>query len=176
MFVMRCLSLSVFLSLASAVNVFAQDVSPEQARVAFEKLKALAGDWQAQSTNGWDGVHTIEVIAGGSAILSSSRISPHPGSNDNMATLLHMDGDRLLLTHYCVARNQPRLVATAVKDDGRTIEFSFLDGTGLRSRDEGHMDRVIYHLDSTDTYRSRWTFYQNGQERWLEDVVNVRRR
>jgi hypothetical protein len=92
-----------------------------------------------------------------------------------MATLFHLDGDRLVLTHYCVARNQPRLVATAISEDGRRIEFSFLDGTNMTSRDDGHMDRAVYVIESPDRYRSQWTFYQKGQERWLEDIVNTRR-
>jgi hypothetical protein len=118
----------------------------------------------------------MEIIAGGSAILSSSRIGPHPGADGSMATLFHLDGDRLMLTHYCVAGNQPRLVATSISEDGLTIEFSFLDGTNMRSRDDGHMDRAVLTIESPERYRSRWTFYQKGQERWLEDIVNTRRR
>lgn len=150
-------------------------VSGDRAKAAFESLKALAGTWADASTQGWTGQHTIEVIAGGSAILSTSRIGPHPGQDESMATLFHMDGDRLMLTHYCVARNQPRLAATKISDDGKTIEFAFVDGTNMKSRDTGHMDRAIFTLESADRYRSRWTFYQKGSERWMEEIVNTRR-
>jgi hypothetical protein len=105
----------------------------------------------------------MQIIAGGSAILSASKIDPHPGANEVMATLFHLDGDRLMLTHYCVAGNQPRLVATAVRDEGRTIEFSFLDGTNMRSRDDGYMDRAVFTIESSDRYRSRWTFFATGR-------------
>jgi hypothetical protein len=153
----------------------AQGVSPERARAAFEALKQLAGQWNGNSTQGWEGTHTMEIIGGGSAIMSVSTIGPHPGADETMATMFHLDGDRLMVTHYCVAKNQPRLAATSISEDGRVIEFSFVDGTNMRSRDVGHMDRAVYTIESPDRYRSRWTFYQKGQERWMEDIVNTRR-
>jgi hypothetical protein len=154
----------------------AQALAPARARAAFDLLKQLAGEWDARSTQQWEGVHTMEIIAGGTAILSSSKIGPHPGANERMATLFHMDGNRLMVTHYCVAGNQPRLVATSISEDNRTIEFTFLDGTNMASRDTGHMDRAIFTIESGDRYRSRWTFFQRGQERWMEDIVSTRRR
>ena len=93
-----------------------------------------------------------------------------------MATVFHLDGDRLLLTHYCVARNQPRLVATSISEDGRRIEFAFLDGTNMPSRDVGHMNRAVFTIESVDRYRSRWTFSRGGQEQWMEEIVGTRRR
>jgi hypothetical protein len=154
----------------------AQAVTPARARAAFDLLRQLAGEWDASSTQGWQGVRTMQVIAGGSAIVAASRLDPHPGADESMATIFHLDGDRLMLTHYCVARNQPRLVATSISEDGRRIEFSFLDGTNMRSRNDGHMDRAIFTIESPDRYRTRWTFYRDGEERWMEDIVNTRRR
>jgi len=85
-----------------------------------------------------------------------------------------MDGDRLLLTHYCEARNQPRLVLSRVEDDGRTAVFSFLDGTNMASRDSGHMDKVVIRFQDDDHYTSQWTWYQGGEERWLEEITHTR--
>ena len=102
---------------------------PRTARAAFERLKALAGTWEGRSTKGWDETLRYEVIAGGSVVLETS-VDAHPG--ETMATAFHMDGDRLMLTHYCVARNQPRLVATSFEDGGRTVVFTFRDGRTSR--------------------------------------------
>jgi hypothetical protein len=159
-----------------AVMSSSTTVAAADARAAFERLKQLTGEWDGSSTKGWQGRHSLQIIAGGSAILSASKIDPHPGAHEAMATLFHLDGDRLMVTHYCVAGNQPRLVATAVRDEGRTIEFAFLDGTNMRSRDDGHMDRAVFTIESPDRYRSRWTFFRNGQEQWMEEIVNIRRR
>jgi len=148
------------------------ELNGEEALAAFERLKALAGTWEAQSTAGWSGRSTYSVIARGSAVLSSSQISPHPG--ETMVTLAHLDGGRLLMTHYCVARNQPRLVATAERDGGRELVFTFLDGTGLRSRDQGHMDSAVYRFQAPDRFSSQWTWYQDGEQRWQEEIHYVR--
>jgi hypothetical protein len=91
-----------------------------------------------------------------------------------MATAIHMDGERLVLTHYCVARNQPRLVATDISDDGRRIVFTFLDGTGMASRDTGHMDKAVFELIDDDHYTTHWTWYSKGEERWMEKIERVR--
>jgi hypothetical protein len=112
---------------------------------AFEKLKSLAGEWEGKTLrNGRpDGARTemlsYKVIAGGSCVMETSRHEAHP--DQTMATMFHLDGDALLLTHYCIARNQPRLQATSISPDLREIVFTFRDGTNLASREKGHMDR-----------------------------------
>ena len=44
--------------------------------------------------------------------------------------MYHLDGDRLLATHYCPQGNQPRL---KLMDDGdpKRLSFAFVDGTGM---------------------------------------------
>ena len=62
----------------------------------------------------------IRAIARGSAVVMDGDGAPdgesgaHPG--EEMMTAFYLDGGRLMLTHYCVARNYPRLVATAASD------------------------------------------------------------
>ena len=85
-----------------------------------------------------------------------------------------MDGDRLLLTHYCVAKNQPRLMATEFSANGDTVTFTFLDGTGMKSRDVGHMDKVRMVFLDDDHFTSQWTWYQTGKEDWMEEILNER--
>ena len=172
---MRSLALVLF-CLTLAADATPVDVPAARARAAFEQLRQLAGDWDQASTKGWEGTTRVQVIAGGSAVLMTSNVGPHPGADETMATVFHLDGDRLLVTHYCVARNQPRLVATTISPDSRRIEFDFLDGTNMRSPEAGHMRRAVFTIDSSDRYRSRWTFSQNGQERWMEEIVSARRR
>lgn len=143
----------------------------EQALAAYEKVKSLEGTWRGQSTQGWSDTGQYRVIAGGSAVLHTS-FDAHPGQS--MATLFHMDGDRLLLTHYCIARNQPRLVATTADEALREITFEYLDGTGLSSRDQGHMDKLVLKIPDAEHYTARWTWYQNGQESWMEEIRHTR--
>jgi hypothetical protein len=141
------------------------------ARRAFERIKRLAGDWQGKSTNGWEERTTFRVIASGSAVMYTS-FDAHPGQT--MLTVFHLDGEHLMLTHYCVAKNQPRLRATEFGDDGSSVTFTFLDATNLASRDKGHMDKAVYRFDGEDRFTTKWTWYQNGQERWMEEIAMTR--
>lgn len=143
----------------------------ERAQAAFERLKQLAGDWEAKSTKGWTERASYQVIAGGSVLMEVS-YGAHP--DDWMATMFHMDGEHLMLTHYCAARNQPRLRATEISADGATITFTYLDATNIPNRDAGHMDKCVIRLGDADHFRSRWTWYAKGKEDWMEEIEHRR--
>ena len=53
-----------------------------------------------------------------------------------MATLYHLDGDQLMLTHYCSAGNQPRMRAATVSTEG-VIEFHLLDTGHFALEEDG---------------------------------------
>lgn len=147
-------------------------VSREEAMQVFDRLKKQAGEWTGRSTAGWEGTARHAVMARGSVVMVTSRFNG--AEHDGMATTMHMDGDRLILTHYCEAKNQPRLALSRVEDEGHTAIFTFLDGTNMASRDSGHMDKVIIRFQDDDHYTSQWTWYQGGQERWLEEITHTR--
>lgn len=138
------------------------------AEQVFARIRSLSGNWVGKSSEGWEGRLDIRPIARDSAVVSTSRFEAHPG--ETMLTVYHLDRDRLLLTHYCVAKNQPRLVLTAWDAGTARATFEYLDGTGLASRDQGHMDRVVLRFVDEGHITSRWTWYQDGSERWLEEI------
>jgi hypothetical protein len=74
----------------------------------FERLKSLAGDWvnakDAKDPKAPVAI-SLRVIAGGSAILERE----FPGTPNEMVTVYHRDGDKVLMTHYCVLGNQPQM-------------------------------------------------------------------
>jgi len=152
---------------AAAATEEAQPVTGAAARTAFERFKKLSGAWHGRSTKGWEDSVSWRTIAGGSVVMQTS-FEAHPG--ETMVTMIALDVDRLALTHYCVAGNQPRLVATACSPDGREIRFTFRDGGNMATRDRGHMDQAVYRFESDDRITGRWTWYQNGQERWMEEI------
>jgi len=158
----------LFATIISLITCTAQAaLSGGQAKALFERIKASEGDFLGHSTKGWTETSHVQVIAGGSAVLVTS-FDAHPA--EHMVTMIHLDGDRLLLTHYCMAKNQPRLVATAYDEANGDATFEFLDGTGMKSRDTGHMDKVVMHFADSDHWSERWTWYANGSEKWLEDI------
>lgn len=143
----------------------------EKSKAAYEKFKGLEGTWEGVSTKGWKERIIYKTIAKGSCVMETS-FDAHP--NEMMVTMVHPDGDRLLLTHYCVAKNQPRLRATEFSEDGKIVTFTYVDGTNLKSRDQGHMDTVIFRFLENDRVTSRWTWYQDGKESWMEEFVYTR--
>ena len=157
---------------AGAPAEVSQEGRPAPA-AAFERFKALAGTWIGRSTKGWEDEVTIDVIAGGSVVRESS-FNAHPG--ETMLTLFHLDGDRLMLTHYCVARNQPRMVASRFEEGGRKVAFDFLDATNLTPPGAGHMHSSMFEFRDADHFTSRWTWFQDGNERWMEEIVYERKR
>ena len=143
----------------------------ESAKAAFERFKSLAGKWVGRSTKGWEEAVSFKTIARGSVVVENS-FDAHP--NETMMTMFHLDGGRLLLTHYCVAGSQPRLQATAFEETGKTITFTFLDATNLKSRDQGHMDKAVFRFADENHFTVRWTWYQNGKENWMEEIIMKR--
>ena len=98
----------------------------------------------------------------------------HP--NETMVTMFFLDGESLDLVHYCVAKNQPHLRASAYEDGGKTVTFVFVDGGNLASRDKGHMDKAVFRFEDADHLTTRWTWYQDRTEKWMEDIRLTRKR
>ena len=73
------------------------------------------------------------VTSNGSALMSEIK------GKEDMISMFHLDGDRVLMTHYCGAGNQPRMVASA-SPDGKTFTFDFLDATNLATPDAAPHD------------------------------------
>ncbi len=44
----------------------------------------------------------------------------------------------------------------------------------MKSRDEGHMDSVVFNFIDADHFKSRWSWYQNGHKTWFEEITSVR--
>jgi hypothetical protein len=144
------------LTLFAATAVLAQT----DAQKSFDQIKALAGSWEGKASNG----HSLDVsfseTAGGSAMMSEI----HGHGPENMVSMFHMDGpNRMLITHYCSAGNQPRMAATA-SPDGKTITFTFVDATNLSSPDAGHMQQLVIAMLDANHHTEDWTFNDHGKE------------
>src|SRR3954468_12502941 len=75
-----------------------------------EKLKKLAGTWVEADKDGKPTdkvVSVVKVTAGGSAVQETL----FPGEPMEMVSVYHLDKGDLVMTHYCVLGNQPRMKA-----------------------------------------------------------------
>jgi hypothetical protein len=127
----------------------------------FERLKALEGEWESDSP-GLGKVRAVyKVVGGGSAVEEHFSGEKIPGGE--MITLYHLDGDRLVLTHYCAAANQPRMVAKRIDPANGEVDFVFLDATNLSSPNAGHMRNARIQLVDANHFNSQWEFFQDGK-------------
>jgi hypothetical protein len=157
------------LLLLSTVGVAASpDSSQVDARVAFARLKSLVGDWQADTPKGQANVR-YELIAGGSVLLEHDSMPGH----DEMLTAYHLDGDKLVLTHYCMAGNQPRMVAQKFDGNAGQLDFALDGGTNLNAG-PGHMQNASFHLISADRLDAVWNFVKNDKSTVSEDLHYTR--
>jgi hypothetical protein len=137
-----------------ALSLSLQAVS--NANTAFDSLKGLAGQWQAKDPSGKQQIVTWKVISGGSALMESMQ-------EESMVTMYHVDNSRLMLTHYCAAKNQPRMQAQ-VSDDGKTFTFDFLDATNLANPNDGHMRKLVLTIQDKDHFTEQWFFSKDGKD------------
>jgi hypothetical protein len=122
---------------------------------AFERFKALAGEWVAaedgEMSKKGDLVARYAVTAGGSAVVETV----FPGSPYEMVTVYHADGRDLVLTHYCMEGNQPRMRARGAS--GSRFDFEFDGGTNVDPRRDKHMHSATVELVGNDEIRTVWT-------------------
>jgi hypothetical protein len=150
-------AISVMVVLAAAAVASAQTSTQ-----SFDLIKSLTGNWEGKTQSGDPTQVTFRSTAGGSAVLAEIG-GQMKGHAEDMITMFHMDGSRLMMTHYCAAGNQPRMQGT-VAPDGKSITFSFLDATNLASKDDGHMQRVIFTFVDSTHHTEEWHFVAHGKE------------
>jgi hypothetical protein len=139
------------------------------AEKAFATIKSLPGTWEGKGHDGQPFQVTFKLTGGGSAVLSEI-LAP----KEDMVSMIHLDGpDRLLLTHYCAAGNQPRMQAS-VSPNGKIVTFNYVDATNLSSPDAGHMQRMTLTVVDDNHHTEEWLFVDHGKEH--KEVFDLRRK
>jgi hypothetical protein len=180
---MKSLRFLLFVVLSITTVAFAQSGTPKsdapkpaakkseapksEAQKSFEKLKALAGQWegpvnvqppQPEMTNGKPIHVSLRVTSMGNLLMHEMTSQERP---DDPITTIYLDGDKLLLTHYCDAGNRPRMAAKA-SPDGKTVEFDFVDIAG--NTQYGHMHHAVFTTIDENHHIEDWTFMMPGNK------------
>jgi hypothetical protein len=135
---------------------YALAAAPDTPASHFDQLKKLAGTWEGKTADGKPVSVTFQVVSDGSALMQLDQ-------GENMVTMYHADNDRLLMTHYCSAHNQPRMQAE-VSPDGKRFTFNFLDATNLAKPDAGHMQRMVLTIEDANHMSEQWFFVDGTKE------------
>ena len=142
-----------------------QKPAPTETQKAFDKLKTLEGSWEGHlstvppvpaEVQGKGAKVAFRVTSRGHTLMHDLKLEGMP---DNPITMLVVDADRLLLTHYCDADNRPRMVGKA-SPDGKTVEFDFLDISG--NVQHGHMHHAVFTFVDEDHHTEDWTFMMSA--------------
>ena len=158
--------LKLFMLLTLAISTFAAD---NNASAAFDRLKKLAGTWEATTPDGKTERVIYEVIANGSAVIERDQ---HDGGT--METVYHLDGDKLVLEHYCMAGNQPRMRASGYNPQTGELQFDFVGVENLSAPSAGYMHHAKFRFLDDNQFAAEWTFYQDGKAKFTETITNRR--
>lgn len=162
----------IFLTLSLAALALGA-VAPASAEVeageVFDRLKSLEGTWkgtaegeggeaEAEAEAAHDAEHRFEVSAAGSVVMETMA----PDSPHEMINMYYMDGDDLVLTHYCSGGNQPRMRLDAAKSTADVLVFDFDGGTNLESAGH-HIHSAKIEMSEDGGMVSRWYAAAGGE-------------
>jgi hypothetical protein len=125
-----------------------------------EKMKKLAGTWLAADKDGKPTdqvVSIIKVTAGGSAVHETL----FPGQPHEMVSIYTVEGPDLIMTHYCVLGNQPRMKADPTSPSNQIV-FRFAGGANLNPAKDKHMHEATLTIVSDDRIELNGVGWENG--------------
>ena len=164
------LALSVVVC-APALAADSDPIGVYDARSALEALKALEGEWMGSGASG--GTATVvryEVIAAGGTVVKTYA----PGAENEMLTIYHMDGDDLVLTHYCALDNQPKMRFVPSEVPGE-IRFEFAGGTNFDPEIDAHAHEGWTRIHDEGTVETESIGWAGGEPRPARRSVLRRR-
>jgi hypothetical protein len=158
----RGLVVLVVVVLGASLGLSARAEKEDTARAPqLDALKRLAGDWAGKVKHGeveHDAAVSYKVTAGGSAVVETI----FAGTEHEMVTIYHQDGDDLILTHYCMLGNQPRMRAERGGAANR-LAFKFDGGANIKPEKTVHMHDMVLDLIDEDHVKATWTLYKDGK-------------
>jgi len=128
-------------------------------------LQKLTGVWEGmnQTHKGKQMVRVSYFLTSGNSALIEQMFK---GTPEEMVSIYHANGDKVMMTHYCMLGNQPRMKLK--KREKNTYYFDFKDGTNMKRRDP-HMHSLKLTLVNQDHLRHEWTMYEKRKPK--ETVV-----
>ena len=139
-----------------------------QSAVALARLKSLAGEWQSVGPKGEHAKLTYEVISGGSAVMERFSSDALPASSGAMLTVYYIDRGELVLTHYCIAHNQPHLRATLYDPQTGELNFEFVSGGDMPTGEEGHMHSAKIRFIDDNHFSTEWRYMEGRSSKFRE--------
>jgi hypothetical protein len=148
-------------SIGAAITSVAEKSNSDQ---AFEKLASLIGEWRGVQEGDQANSEiklTYTLTANGSVLMEESK----PAGEGTMITMFTVDGDHLIATHYCIARNQPQMVTKPITEPPtKSLIFSLARVTGMKSSEDWHNTGVTVTMEDGNHLTQVWTYEYKGKK------------
>ena len=129
---------------------------PYKGSPAFEQMKTLVGKWTGDSPMG-------KLKTEFRLIAADSVIEERFGDGTPMAmvSMYHDVDGKLMMTHYCAARNQPRMAL--VKSTANSLTFDLVPTPGLNPAKDHHMHGGTFTFIDKDHFKMDGVAWKDGK-------------
>lgn len=134
---------------------------PAKSTPQFDKMKSLVGTWKGKDDEGKSVSVSYKLVSNGSSLMEELAMGEDP---DAMITMYHLNGSKLMLTHYCSMGNQPRMRLDKASKESDTFTFSYIDATNLASKKASHMSKLVLIFKDNDHFTQEWTMSEGGKD------------
>lgn len=155
----------------AAGTAAANDSTAADSQAAFDRLAEMAGTWtgtaegegeaeaEAEANADMTVTHEFQLSANGSVVMETM----NPGTEYEMINMYHLDGDDLVLTHYCAGGNQPHMRMVPAESTADLLVFDFDGGTNLDPQHDGHIHAARITFEEKGVL-SEWISYNAGEQ------------
>lgn len=165
--------LLIVLGTFAGSTALAVDENPayEDRHAFFERMiETLPGSWEGAYADGsyehptseWKPIKVdYYVTSGGTALVED-----YVGTNGTviMTTVYHADNNDIRATHFCGARNHPRMISQAFDADSRTLSLGFVDVANLQTAADYHSRGIDISLLDEDNLHVTFLGLEAGKE------------
>ncbi|HEU4713551.1 MAG TPA: hypothetical protein VFS76_18440 [Pyrinomonadaceae bacterium] len=166
---------------ASAKPAEKSAAAPSPATLAaFEKLKSLVGEWEARDGVSYGGKPiriSYKIVSQGSGVMET--YTQVGVDMIDMVTVYHLDGDNLVLTHFCAVNNQVRMRAEPLVEGAKSLRFAYVDAANLSVSNKDVMRDLMITFADSDHFTQAWTWRMTNSKGQTKDdkaVYNFVRR
>lgn len=169
--ILKVTGLSILLGGIVLVSIAPAWAGEVETQTAFDRLKTLAGTWngtpegqgeaaEAEAEHKGEVVHEFRVSAAGTVVMETMM----PGTDHEMINMYYVDGDDLVLTHYCAGGNQPRMRLDRDQSTAEKLVFDFAGGSNLDPAVDGHIHAAKITWVDDDHLESVWIPHAGGKQ------------
>lgn len=151
---------------AEATSTRAEAAATEgiTALAAFDLLKSMAGTWHGPANivggEGLWATHQVELVVNGDVVMETMQ----PSSGHQMINMYHLDGEELVLAHYCSGGHHPKMRLDRATSTDTRLVFDFVSGSNFDPAVDKHIHDARIEFVDEHTVASTWSAWDGGRK------------